>query len=162
MPVRITLDAFPDRVFPGQVRRIAPYVLDLEKQARTVGVEARFTDMNECGVLLPGYSADIEVVLESHSDVLRIPTEAVLEGNRVLLLDEDSVLRERAFTPGLSNWSYTQSAGGFEHGRTGCGVRGPGWDDCERKDGGRAVIRLQHIERVFQVGEHWVHALEGS
>ena len=116
MPVRITLDAFPDRVFPGEVRRIAPYVLDLEKQARTVDVEARFIDVNECGVLLPGYSADIEVVLESRPDVLRIPTEAVLEGNRVLLLAEDGVLQERAFTPGLSNWSYTQVQEGLSTG----------------------------------------------
>ena len=38
MPARIALDAFPKRTFMGRVRRIAPYVLDLEKQARTVDV----------------------------------------------------------------------------------------------------------------------------
>ena len=36
MPVRITLDAFAHRRFAGHVRRIADYVLDVEKQARTV------------------------------------------------------------------------------------------------------------------------------
>jgi HlyD family secretion protein len=36
----ITMDAFPDRPFPGFVRRVAPYVLDAEKQARTVEIEA--------------------------------------------------------------------------------------------------------------------------
>ena len=36
---RVSLDAFGARTFPGIVRRIAPYVLDLEKQARTVEVE---------------------------------------------------------------------------------------------------------------------------
>lgn len=42
--VRVTLDAFGDRVFPGRVRRLAPYVLDLEKQARTLEVEVELTE----------------------------------------------------------------------------------------------------------------------
>ncbi|MGD8643143.1 MAG: efflux RND transporter periplasmic adaptor subunit, partial [Chromatiales bacterium] len=42
MPVRITLDAFGDHAFEGRVRRIGAYVLDVEKQARTVDVEAEF------------------------------------------------------------------------------------------------------------------------
>ncbi len=39
---RITLDAIKGKAFGGKVRRIAPYVLDLEKQARTVEVEVEF------------------------------------------------------------------------------------------------------------------------
>jgi HlyD family secretion protein len=116
MPTRITLDAFPNQVFPGKVRRIAPYVLDLEKQARTVEVEVAFTDTDSCAALLPGYSADIEVILESHDDVLRIPTEAVLEDERVLLLGDDGVLHERRFQPGLRNWSYTEVQAGLKAG----------------------------------------------
>ena len=42
--VRVTLDAFGDRVFAGRVRRLAPYVLDLEKQARTLEVEVELTE----------------------------------------------------------------------------------------------------------------------
>jgi HlyD family secretion protein len=116
MPVRITLDAFPDRVFAGKVRRTAPYVLDLEKQARTVEVEVEFVDVGQCGELLPGYSADIEVILESRTEVVRIPTEAVLEGDRVLVLGADGLLTERHFTPGLSNWSYTEVLEGLRAG----------------------------------------------
>jgi len=41
MAGRISLDAFPDRVFAGRVQRIADYVLDIEKQARTVEMEDR-------------------------------------------------------------------------------------------------------------------------
>jgi HlyD family secretion protein len=116
MPTRITLDAFPNQVFPGTVRRIAPYVLDLEKQARTVEVEVAFTDADRCGGLLPGYSADIEVILESHDKVLRIPTEAVLEDNRVLLLGDDGLLYDRHFQPGLRNWSFTEVLAGLKVG----------------------------------------------
>ncbi len=40
--VRISLDALPKQSFPGKVRRVAPFVSEVEKQARTVDVEANF------------------------------------------------------------------------------------------------------------------------
>jgi HlyD family secretion protein len=114
---RITLDAFAGRDFKGEVRRVAPYVLDLEKQARTVEVEATFTDSAETANLLPGYSADIEVILETRADVLRVPTEAVLEGYRVLVYQPDTQrLEERRFKPGLANWKYTEVVDGMREG----------------------------------------------
>ncbi|MBW2119469.1 MAG: efflux RND transporter periplasmic adaptor subunit [Deltaproteobacteria bacterium] len=47
MTARITMDAFADRSFKGKVRRIADYVLDLEKQARTVDVEVVFSNQGD-------------------------------------------------------------------------------------------------------------------
>ena len=76
---QITLDAFPGRKFPGFVRRVAPYVLDVEKQARTVEVEAEIENP-QANNLLPGYSADVEVILETREDVLRVPTQAADRG----------------------------------------------------------------------------------
>ena len=46
MEARVIMDAFGDRHFPGRVRRIDPYVLDVEKQARTVDVEVDFINTN--------------------------------------------------------------------------------------------------------------------
>lgn len=109
MPAVITLDALRDRQFKGTVRRIAPYVVDVSKQARTVDVEVVFDDPTQAKALLTGYSADVEIILEERKQVLRVPTEAVLEGNRVLMLDsENQQLVERTFKPGLSNWRYTE------------------------------------------------------
>ncbi len=109
MPAMITLDALRDRQFKGTVRRIAPYVVDVTKQARTVDVEVVFDDPAQAKTLLTGYSADVEIILQERKEVLRIPTEAVLEGNRVLTLDtENQELVERTFKPGLSNWRYTE------------------------------------------------------
>jgi HlyD family secretion protein len=113
MPAKISLDAFSDQVFSGQVRRVAPYVLDLEKQARTVDVEVEFIEPDECQCMLPGYSADIEVILEEHVDVLRIPTEAIMEGNQVLVLGSGDVLEERSIEAGLSNWAWTEVVKGL-------------------------------------------------
>ncbi len=107
MPARITLDAFPGKSFKGTVRRIAPYVLEAEKQARTVDVEAVFDDPLEYKDLLPGYSADLEIILDVHPNVLRVPTEAVLEGKKILLL-RAGMLEERRVETGLTNWKITE------------------------------------------------------
>ncbi len=113
MPARISLDAFSEQEFRGHVRRVAPYVLDLEKQARTVDVEVEFDSAADCDCMLPGYSADIEVILEERTGVLRIPTEALREGNRVYLVDGDSLVEERQVTTGLSNWAWTEVTEGL-------------------------------------------------
>ncbi len=113
---RITLDAIKGRTFEGRVRRIAPYVLDLEKQARTVEVEVEFSglDMNEN--LLVGYSADVEIVYDVRKQALRIPTQTLMEGNRVLFLGKDGVLEERKASTGLSNWEYAEVTSGLSEG----------------------------------------------
>ncbi len=117
MTAVITLDALRDREFRGTVRRIAPYVVDVLKQARTVDVEVEFDDPDESRQLLTGYSADAEIVLEHKARVLRVPSEAVLEGNRVLILDlVRGELVEHTFQPGLSNWRFTEVKSGLEEG----------------------------------------------
>ena len=115
-PSRITLDAIKGRTFPGKVRRIAPYVLDLEKQARTVEVEVEFDKLAASDNLLVGYSADVEIIYDSHANVLRIPAQALLEGNRVLRYGADGVLEARQVELGLSNWEYAEVIGGLAEG----------------------------------------------
>ncbi|MCK9606971.1 MAG: efflux RND transporter periplasmic adaptor subunit [Methylomonas sp.] len=116
MQACVSLDAFPDKRCSGIVTRIAPYVLEKEKQARTVEVEVTLRDPKDLAELLPGYSADIEVQLAKKDDVLRLPAEAILENNRVFKLDEDNVLHEQSFQAGLSNWSYTEVLSGLKAG----------------------------------------------
>lgn len=114
---RISLDAFGERGFEGKVRRIAPYVLELEKQARTVEVEVELDNGKQQGELLAGYSADVEIVTERRSAVLRLPTEAMLENDRVYLFDaEAGTLLEREIETGLSNWNWTEVRKGLSAG----------------------------------------------
>ena len=116
-PARISLDAFGERSFPARVRRVAPYVLDLEKQARTVEVEVELTNGSADGELLAGYSADVEIITERRDRVLRIPTEALMENDRVYLYDADAgELRELEVETGLSNWDWTEVRGGLKAG----------------------------------------------
>ncbi len=116
-PVRITLDAFRGRSFAGELTRIAPFVSELEKQARTVDVDVRFTPPPEDARLLVGYSADIEVIIEKHDQVLRVPTETLLQNNRVLSYDADSqTLQQLTVETGLGNWTWTEIRNGLKAG----------------------------------------------
>jgi HlyD family secretion protein len=114
---RITLDAIPGKAFEGEVRRIAPYITALEKQARTVAVDVAFVHPDEASGLLVGYSADVEIVLEVRADTLRIPTATLREGNRVLVYRAaDATLEERPVRTGLANWEYTEVLEGLAEG----------------------------------------------
>ena len=112
---RITLDALPGQVFTGKIRRIAPYVTEVEKQARTVDVEVDFDEPPNL-LLLVGYSADVEAVIDRHDDVLRIPAQAIRQKNKVLVLGADSKLEERSVETGLTNWAFTEVINGLEAG----------------------------------------------
>lgn len=112
---RITLDAVKGKVYAGKVKRVAPYVLELEKQARTVEVEVEFVEPPTAENLLVGYSADVEIVHASHDHVLRVPTQAILEGKRVLVY-RDGVLEAREVTIGLGNWEQSEISSGLQAG----------------------------------------------
>jgi len=114
MEARITMDAFAGRTFSGKVRRIASYVLDREKQARTVDIEVAFADPADYADLLPGYSADAEVVLQVKKDILRIPAEAMTADKKVFVFDgKTGRLSERSVTTGLSDWQHVEITSGL-------------------------------------------------
>ncbi len=118
MIARISLDAFGKQFFDGRVRRVAPYVLDKEKQARTVDIEVDFITDKDNSNMLPGYTADVEIIIDSHSNSLRIPTEALLEGNKVYLFDPDfDTITEVEVSIGLSNWKHSEVLTGLEQGQ---------------------------------------------
>jgi HlyD family secretion protein len=115
LPVRTTVDSHRGQEFASVVTRVAPYVLDLQEQNRTVEVEVELEDDEFAATLLPGTSADIEVILEEHADVLRIPTGALMEGNKVLVL-AGGFLEEREIETGLRNWNFTEVRTGLAEG----------------------------------------------
>ena len=110
---KVTIDSYPGKEFAGQVARIAPYVLDLEAQNRTVEIEVALEDEELASRLLPGTSADVEVVLEVRDGVLRLPTSALLEEDRVLVASNGR-LTEQAVEIGLKNWDYVEILKGLQ------------------------------------------------
>ncbi|MBI4742743.1 MAG: efflux RND transporter periplasmic adaptor subunit [Betaproteobacteria bacterium] len=115
-PVRISFDALPKQSFPGTVKRVAPYVSAVEKQARTVDIEATLDNPAAPGKLLVGYSADVEVILAVREKVVRVPTPALLEGGRVLVGGAGGKLEERKVKTGLANWEFTEVTEGLNAG----------------------------------------------
>ena len=106
-PVVIRLDAFREQIFSGTVKRIAPYVQDFAKQARTVDVDVTF-NKQPLPKLLTGYSADIEIVLEKHKNVLYIPTDIIIDNQFVFIVNQNNRIEKRTVTLGLSNWQQTE------------------------------------------------------
>jgi len=115
LPVRVTVDSRPDETYLGKVTRIAPYVLDIEAQNRTVEIEVELDDPEISSSLLPGTSADVEVVLQTLEDAPRIPTSALFKGNQVLVV-EDGKLVDREVEIGLRNWDYVEIVAGLNEG----------------------------------------------
>lgn len=112
LPVRVSVDSQPGASFVGRVARVAPYVLDTEAQNRTLEIEVELEDEKIAEALLPGTSADAEVILDTRPDVVRIPTSALLRSEKVLVL-EDGVLVERVVELGLRNWQYAEVKSGL-------------------------------------------------
>ncbi len=117
MEARITLDAFPQRVFPGKTRSLSPYVLEQAKQARTVEVEVDFQGPLDDVNLLVGYSADVEIVVAGRSGTVRIASEAVKkDGSLWVVHPESKQLHSRKIVKGLSNWQFTEVREGLAAG----------------------------------------------
>ncbi len=111
MTAKITMDAFGEKEFPATVSRVAPYVLDLERQARTVEIEALFDDPQN--YLLPGYSADVTVVIDTSEETLGLPTQAIMRGDNVYVIGDDNIIEKRQIEVGLSNWQHTEVLSGL-------------------------------------------------
>ncbi len=117
LDARITLDAFGERRFAGRVRRIADYVLDREKQARTVDVEVEFVSPDDIAQLLAGYSADVEIILAVREGTLRIPTEAVVENRIAYVFHRDTrLIEQRQIQVGTANWDHSEIVDGLSEG----------------------------------------------
>jgi len=115
LPARVTVDSYSGRTFPGTVARVAPYVLDVEAQNRTVEIDVELDDAEFASKLLPGTSADVEVILESRDDALRIPTAALLTGDKALVVEGETLV-ERELEIGLRNWDFVEARSGLSEG----------------------------------------------
>ena len=115
LPARLTVDSRPGRHYGARVVEVAPYVADRLEQNRTVEIELELEDDAVASSLLPGTSADAEVILSGKEGVLRVPTSSLLEGGKVLVLEHGRLV-ERTPQLGLRNWDFTEVTGGLREG----------------------------------------------
>jgi HlyD family secretion protein len=74
-PVRITVDAFRNRTFDGKVVRIAPMGVEKDNVTR---FEVRVSILNDIEILKVSMTANAEILLEEHRNVLLIPESALI------------------------------------------------------------------------------------
>lgn len=115
LPARVTLDPYKGEVWQGEVARVFPVVDDRLEQNRTLEVEVDITSSPGQPEPRPGTSADVVIVIATRSDVLRVPTFSVIEGQRVLLARKGKAV-ERDVRTGLRNWEWTEILEGLEAG----------------------------------------------
>ena len=112
--VRVTVDAWPDRAFKGTVHKIGAFVEDLLEQNRTVEVEVAFEHSDDLRIL-PGTSADVEIILNRRDGILRVPSSAVSGGTGVLVIAKGR-LQERTVETGLKSWAFVEVVRGLSEG----------------------------------------------
>ncbi|HTK31269.1 MAG TPA: efflux RND transporter periplasmic adaptor subunit [Candidatus Saccharimonadaceae bacterium] len=112
LPARVTLDAYPGVEWPVSVTRVAPMVETVKEQNRTIEVELDLRPDGSRPPPRPGMTADVEIVLARRDAVLRIPSLALLEGDRVLVAERGRAAARQVRT-GLRNWQWTEIQGGL-------------------------------------------------
>ena len=76
----ITVDSYPGRVFPGRVSEISPSATRRgpQNQSSVITFEVDVEVIGSPPELLPGMSADVDIIVFEESDVLQLPIPAVL------------------------------------------------------------------------------------
>jgi len=138
---RITLDAFADQAFTGRVARVAHFVRDIVDQNRTFDVDVEFEDEKFARTLPPGTSADVEIILNARDLALRVPSYALMEGSKVLVL-RDTLLVAVPVETGLRNWEFTEVVRGLEAGE----IVIVSLDRTEVKEGAQARISKETLK----------------
>jgi HlyD family secretion protein len=118
-PARIKVESFRDRVFNGKVTKIAP--LGVEKDNVTT-FEVRVSIDNPGGELKANMTANAEIILDEHKNVLMVPESAVMYDNQknasVEIPDKKQKEGKRKVPVkvGISNGSVTELLSGLMEG----------------------------------------------
>lgn len=122
-PVRVTSDAAPGKVFPGEINAVSP---EIDPVTRNIRVQAKIANSDEN--LRPGMYGTVEIVLPTQAPVLVIPVTAVLYapyGDSVFVVAEQKdektgektqVLRQQFIRVGGSRGDFVNVVDGLKAG----------------------------------------------
>jgi HlyD family secretion protein len=118
-PARIKVESFRDRYFQGKVTKISP--MGVEKDNVTT-FEVRVSINNPGGELKAQMTANAEILLDEHKNVLTVPENAVMyDGQKNASIEipdkkQKEGMRKVPVTVGLSNGSVTELLSGLKEG----------------------------------------------
>ncbi|NOR21229.1 MAG: HlyD family efflux transporter periplasmic adaptor subunit [Candidatus Aminicenantes bacterium] len=116
---RIYVEAYPDEPFKAKLTHISPRGREKED---IINFEIRTIVSDQANRLRVGMSADAELILEEHKNVLVIPEGAVIyeDGKTFVNIQDDSVeegMRKVEITKGISDGLRTEVLSGLEEGQ---------------------------------------------
>ncbi len=120
-PARIKVESFKDKTFYGKVTKIAP--LGVEKDNVTT-FEVRVSIDNPGGELKTNMTANAEIILEEHKNILTVPEQAVIyDKDRKASVEvpdakQKNGRRKVAIKAGISNGTKTELLSGLNAGDT--------------------------------------------
>jgi HlyD family secretion protein len=116
MPARVKILAVRREPFTGRVRKVVPFVSSAREQDRTSEIEL---DVSDEGNRLPvGASADVEIVTETHDDVLTVSSRAILGrgSDRYVYVVDGGKLAKRSITVGIFGFTVSEIQNGLSEG----------------------------------------------
>ncbi|KJR40276.1 Secretion protein HlyD [Candidatus Magnetoovum chiemensis] len=116
--VNITIDAYPNSIFKGEVYIVSPVVLGSRLEARTFEARIKFTDPPKN--LKHGMSADIEIIADKIENTISVPSYAVFERDTesyIYKINNNSAKLIKIKT-GMSSWTETEIKEGLKNGDT--------------------------------------------
>jgi RND family efflux transporter MFP subunit len=116
---KVLVDAFPGKVFNGEVKFISPYGT-LQTGTATYNVEIAL-DPNDATYLTGGLTATAEILVDSHKDVLLIPNSALhlQEAESwvyVVKDDKSGLIEQRQVQVGLQSQTQSEILSGLNEG----------------------------------------------
>jgi RND family efflux transporter MFP subunit len=113
--VRVEVEAYPGRKFPGTITRVSPAV---DAESRTFTVEASVP--NPGGILKPGFFAKASIVIGTERNVPFVPEEAVVSfaGIVKVYVIAEGKAEERRITAGQRRDGWVEILEGVKAGET--------------------------------------------
>ncbi len=148
MGATVTVEAFPDRTFRGEIEKIEPQAVI--QQNVTMFPVIILLD-NRAGLLKPGMNAEVEVLVDERLATLTVPNNAVVQPQElapaaeVLGLDPQSMAVDRAVWAALMTEAAARLGDAPRGAMTGGGPAVAG--------GGEAAGRMAEIRAAMEAGE---------
>ena len=119
LPARIYVEAYPDDPFQAKLTHISPQG---REEDEIVNFKIRATIEDPENKLRFGMSADAELILEEHEDILVIPEGAIIyeDDKTYVNVQDDSIpegMRKIEITKGISDGLRTEVLSGLEEGQ---------------------------------------------
>jgi RND family efflux transporter MFP subunit len=122
MKVKVRVDAFPDRIFEGKVKAVAPlpdphgFFVPAPPKVYTTLIELD----QPVQELRPGMTADLEILVDRRDNVLSVPVSAViaLDGRTLVAVQKKDAktYETRDVTLGITNDNYVEITRGLDPG----------------------------------------------